>query len=269
MLPRLSASTFQPLNPANARRAFTLIELLVVIAIIAILFVLVVPAFTTVKRADEVTNSAYTIKGILERARASAMANNTYVWVGFYEENATASAPTSVAPPYPGFGRLVIAIASSKDGTKIFDNGDPVAPLPATQFNQLGKLTKLEGIHMTDIGDRPASPPPPTPAPDTLDGRPDFPYTYAKGIGADHYNRLSSDSSDTTRFVFTAQNYTFYKTIRFSPQGEANINGTYAIKQFAEIGLRPTHGNAVDNNSSNIVAVQFSGVGGNFKIYRR
>jgi prepilin-type N-terminal cleavage/methylation domain-containing protein len=254
---------------SRTRSAFTLIELLVVMAIVAILLVLLVPAFTAIKHADEVTNSAYALKGILEQARASAMANDTYVWVGFYEENSTTSTPTSVAPPYPGFGRLVIAIVSSKDGTKIFDNSDPVASLPAAQLNQLGRLTKLEGIHMTDIGAPPSTPPPPTPSPDKLDGRPDFPYTYSKSIGADHFNRLSSDSSDTTRFTFTVQNYTFYKTIRFTPQGEANINSTYTAKQFAEIGLRPTRGNAVDNSSRNTVAVQFSGTGGNFKIYRR
>src|SRR6202022_1653616 len=59
-------------------RGFTLLELLVVIAIISILFVLLVPAFTTRKSADDMTNAAYTITGVLEQARAYAMGNNTY-----------------------------------------------------------------------------------------------------------------------------------------------------------------------------------------------
>lgn len=256
------------LPPRNCS-AFTLIELLVVIGIIAVLLALVAPAVTTTKTAGDFINSSYTIKDTLEQARASAMANNTYVWVGFYEENTTASAPTNTAPPYSGVGRVIVAVVSSKDGTKIFDASDPPAALPSAQLNQLGKLIKIQGIHLADIGSPPSPTPSPAPSSDTVDGRPDFPYTYAKGIGADHFNRISSESSDTTKFPFAVQNYTFHKTARFSPQGEINLNSTYALKQTAEIGLRPTHGTAIDNNTRNVAAIQFTGVGGNFKIYRR
>ena len=250
-------------------RGFTLLELLVVIAAISILFVLVTPAFTNIKRSNDVTNAAYTITGVLEQARTYAMANNTYTWVGFYEENTTATVPTNTAPPYPGKGRLLMAAVYSTDGTKIFDNGDPVTSLPASRIRQVGKLIQIEGVHLTDIGAPPSPTPSPIPDPNTLDGRPDLPYTYAAGIGADHYNRVSSDSADTTRFNFTAQSYTFTKTVRFNPRGEANLNSTYSLKNVAEIGLRPTHGNSVDNASRNLVAIQFGGIGGNFKIYRR
>jgi hypothetical protein len=34
-----------------------------------------------------VTSAAYAIKGVLEQGRTYAMANNTYTWVGFYEED--------------------------------------------------------------------------------------------------------------------------------------------------------------------------------------
>jgi len=82
-------------------------------------------------------------------------------------------------------------------------------------------------------------------------------------------DRISSDSADATQFAFAAQNYTFYKTIRFNPREEANINSTYALKRAAEIGIKSTHGDVVDANSKNIVAIQFGGIGGNFKIYRK
>src|SRR5213592_1192477 len=81
---------------------FTLVELLVVIGIIILLTALLTPAFTNLKSAGDVTSAAYTIKGVLEQARTYAMANNTYTWVGFYEENTTDASPTSIAPPYPG-----------------------------------------------------------------------------------------------------------------------------------------------------------------------
>ena len=247
---------------------FTLLELLVVMGIIALLMVLVVPAFTSLKPGNDITTAAYTIAGALEQGRNYALANNTYVWVGFYEEDTTSLTPTTATPPYSGKGRVVIATVFSTDGSKIYEDSDPVAQLPPTRIKQLGRLLKIEGIHITDIG-APPSPPPAGVSSDTLEGRPDWPYTYAAGSGFDHFNRINSDSADTTRFAFAAQNYTFSKTVRFNSLGEANINSTYTLKNAAELGLKPTHGSAVDNNSRNLVAIQFGGVGGNFKIYRR
>ena len=52
-----------------------------------LLLVLMAPAFTYIKGGTDVTSAAYTIKGVLDTARTYAKANNTYTWVGFYEEN--------------------------------------------------------------------------------------------------------------------------------------------------------------------------------------
>lgn len=270
-LPRPAAAPGEADRRPRATRSsgFTLLELLVVMGIIAVLVVLVAPAFTNIKAGNDITAAAYTISGVLEQGRNYAMANNTYVWVGFYEEDMTATAPTNSAPPYTGKGRILIASVFSTDGTKIYEDLDPVAQLPANRIKQLGKLIKIEGIHVTDIGAPPTRTPSSLPSTDTLDSRPDWPYTYAAGIGADHFNRINSESSDTTRFGFVAQNYMFSKTVRFNSRGEANINSTYTLKNAAEIGLKPTHGTTVDNASTNLVAIQFGGVGGNFKIYRR
>jgi prepilin-type N-terminal cleavage/methylation domain-containing protein len=161
------------LKQRERSRAFTLLELLVVIAISAVLMVLVAPAFTKIKTGNDITTAAYTMTGALEQGRNYAKANNTYVWVGFYEEDMTATAPTTAPPPYPGKGRVLVASVFSTDGTKIYDDSDPIASLPPTRIKPLGKLVKIEGIHITDIG-APASP---GSSPDTLDGRPDWPYT--------------------------------------------------------------------------------------------
>lgn len=277
------------LSSANVKilRAFTLLELLVVVALIAMLLVLVAPAFTNIKTANDISTAASTITGALDQARTYGVANNTYVYVGFYEEDATASTPTNATPPYPGKGRLLLATVASKDGTTSCE--DPTAtasnpiPLIATKISQIGKLAKIEGVHLTDIGAPPSPTSSPTPSPDTLDGRPDWPYTYAATFNRDHYNRISSDdpsgkqqNGDQTKFPFSAQGYTFYKTVRFNPRGEANINSTYSLKNVAEIGLVPTHGTTTPTPppigaaySGNVVAIQFGGIGGNFKIYRR
>jgi prepilin-type N-terminal cleavage/methylation domain-containing protein len=259
----------------KTRRAFTLLELLVVMGVIALLMILVAPAFTTIKSGNDIGNAASTITGVLAQARTYAMSNNTYTWVGFYEEAPTSTAPTNATPPYPGKGRLLLAIVAAKDGTTSCEDpaatsASPIA-LTATKITQIGKLVKIEGIHMTDIG----APPSPTPSPtdsNSIEGRPDLPYTYASP-SFDFQNRISSDEADTTfnhtKYPFVAQGYTFYKTLRFTPRGEASINGTYALRPGVEVGLRPTHGAVVDVNTRNVVAIQFSGVGGNFKIYRR
>jgi len=76
-------TTSIPLKQRERASAFTLLELLIVIAIIALLMVLIAPAFTYIKGGTDVTSAAYTIKGVLEQARAYAKANNTYTWVGF------------------------------------------------------------------------------------------------------------------------------------------------------------------------------------------
>jgi prepilin-type N-terminal cleavage/methylation domain-containing protein len=253
--------------------AFTLVELLVVIGIIALLMALVVPAFTNIKSAGDTTSAAYTIKGVLDTARTYAKANNTYTWVGFYEEDTTATSPTNAAPPYPGRGRVLLAIVASKDGTKIYEETNPPATLPADRVTQIGKLVTIEGIHVTDVGN-PSPTPSPAPGPDTLGARPAAPYTDSSP--SDHWNRINSESSDTTRFKFIAQNYTFYKAIRFDPTGEANIPYVVpspspwpTLRRAGEIGVRPTHGTTVDTTSPNVVAIQLTGVGGSVKIYRR
>jgi prepilin-type N-terminal cleavage/methylation domain-containing protein len=251
--------------------AFTLVELLVVIAIILVLTLLLTPAFTSLKPAGDVTSAAYTIEGALDQARTYAMANNTYSWVGFYEENTTDTAPTSSLPPYPGKGRVLTASVYSVDGTKIFENIATSAALPPDRIKQIGKLTRMEGLHVADIGAPPSPTPNPTPQASSLAARSALPYTENSLIvpPGDHYNRVSSDSADTTKFNFAAENYTFYKTVRFDPRGQANINSTYDLRHVAEIGLRPTHGDVVDVNNPNVAAIQFTGVGGNVKIYRQ
>ena len=256
--------------------SFTLIELVGVIAIIIALTALLVPAFTSLKGAGDITHAAHTIADVFDQARTHALANNTYVWVGIYEENTTEAAPTNATPPYPGKGRVLLATVAATDGTT--NCQDPASsasnriPLFPSQITQIGKLVKIENIHITDIGPPPSPVSSPAPDPNSIAGRPDFPYTSGRPA-FDYQNRISSDDNHTsfnqTLYPFVAQGYTFHKTVRFNPRGEASINSTYALRRVAELGLKPTHGTAVDSSSSNVVAIQFSGVTGKCKIYRQ
>src|SRR5438034_2985558 len=116
----LQASTRRSRGVVQRKRAFTLLEMLIVMGIIALLMVLVAPAFTNLKSAGGVTSAAYTIKGVLDQARTYAKANDTYTWVGFFEENVASTTPGSA-----GFGRIVMSVVASTDGTIIYTSNTP------------------------------------------------------------------------------------------------------------------------------------------------
>lgn len=233
---------------------FSLVELLVVMAILGLLAAVVIPVLGS--RGNGSLNQAVTqVADVLQQARAYAMANNTYVWVGFYEEDGVATGtPATAAPPYQGKGRVLMAAVASIDGTRIFDENAAAAALPANRIVPIDRIMKIEGVHMTDL-----------PAPKggdarSIDGRSALP-------SQDSASRISSDSGDRTDYPFTLQGYQFHKTVRFSPRGEVAVNGV-TLKRVGEIGLRPARGNIVDQASPNIAAVQFTGISGNVQIYR-
>lgn len=225
----------------------------------SVLLAVMVPAFNSLKGGNDFTQSVDNIALTLERARSYAISKNTYVWVGFYEESASALTPTSSLPPYSGKGRVVMAVVASTDGTQIFDAEADAAPLPAARLTPLERIQKISGVHLADIGS-------PTGNADShhLDGRPDAPYADDDATSS----RLRSDDSQATPFPFQQSGYTFSKTIRFSPSGEAVLNGALTPKRLAEIGILPTKGDQL-TDSPNVAAVQFSGLGGNVRVYRR
>jgi prepilin-type N-terminal cleavage/methylation domain-containing protein len=270
----------------RAQDAFSLIELMVVIAIIVLVSALIAPAFRSLKGAGDVTSAAYTIKGVLEQARTYAMANNTYTWIGFYEEDVSQA---STNPPTPGVGRLVISIVAAKDGVQGFDPNAVTSPtnrLDIARLVQVGKLIKIENVHLPLFAI-------PTGTPgNTFDTRPAVQNDPVVGYNDSRFGELNASPPNTapvsnngsSKFPFqypvgnpvpNAQ-YTFTKTLQFDPRGEGRINSSYDVRPVIEIGLLPTHGNAAPtptpsagNYTGNVVAVQLNGFAGNVKVYRR
>jgi prepilin-type N-terminal cleavage/methylation domain-containing protein len=240
---------------------FTLIELLVVISIIAILLVLMAPAFTTLKSGGDVTSAAYTTKGVLDQARTYAMANNTYTWVGFYEEDVSQPSIVHGLDPCTGcVGRLVMSIVASKDGTMIYTAPlTSVVTLTPANLIQVGKPTKIDNVHLKTFaagsGTAPAN---------TFATRPAVGSTAAQ-IGD------NAPPSPSLRFQYplaSSAQYTFSKAIQFSPRGEAVIdNSNYTSTPVSEIGIQPTHG--VTLSLTNNSAIQLTGMSGDVKIYRQ
>ena len=238
-------------DPENIR-GFTLLELLIVVGIIGLLFVLIAPAFTYMKGGTDVTSAAYTIKGVLDTARTYAKANNTYVWVGFYEENVENAASPNLSSP--SIGRVIMSVVASKDGTNIATGG----AISSANLMQVGKLTKVENVHLTAFTDGSGQAPA-----DTFATRP--PVTF-NGM---QYSLVGMPIS-TTPFTYPVGSpYTFSRTVQFSPRGEAVIGNSAqnSPQTGAEIGVQPTHGATPD--STNPVAIQFTGIGGNVQIYRK
>ena len=263
--------------------AFTLLELLIVIAIIAVLMVLIAPAFTNIKSGTDVTSAAYTVKSVLDTARTYAKANNTYTWVGFYEEDVSQS---STNPPTPGVGRLVISIVASKDGTNVYGSNNNICSGSLTgticpdKLIQVGKLIKIDNVHLPlfALG---------TGTGDTFDARPSpSPATDANYSRFGELNAVPPNTAPLTtphNFQYPVGNpapaarYTFSKLLQFSPRGESRVNGdSYDTRRVVEIGLVQTRGNVAPTPSpgpgqypGNVVAVQINGFAGNIRVYRR
>ena len=82
------------------RRAFSLVELLTVISIITIIMGLVVPAFTSMGRAQSLSTGAATVIDHLALARQTALASNRLVEVRFYKRRENPAFPADpVANP--------------------------------------------------------------------------------------------------------------------------------------------------------------------------
>jgi prepilin-type N-terminal cleavage/methylation domain-containing protein len=255
---------------------FSLVELLTVVAILSVVMVMAIPALSSLKGGMNVTNAAYEIKGILDQARTYAIANNTFVWVGFFEEDGS-QAPTT--PAISGTGRIVIATVASKDGTRGYDITSTSLPTPPwTNSNNGSNLTPIERLHRFE-NIRLA-------APGVLNGsgisanangsvgtggmqRPGISsseYVVACGTGA---------ASSVTQFAWPAgQNlgtgqYQFKTVINFDPQGICRIqyaSNNDAVAKYLEVGLQLVQGQSVQTN--NVAAIQIDGMTGATKLYR-
>jgi type II secretory pathway pseudopilin PulG len=230
-------------------------ELLTVILIISILLVLLAPAFTNLKSANDVTSAANSIKAVLENARTYAKANNTYVFVGFVEVNA--SVDPSVSPQGAGYGRVAVAAVASKDGTRDWT---------ATNLTPIGKLQVYENLHFVPLNfplwTQAAHPnsnmarPSPTPA-----------ATYTLGI-----------SSSVTPFNWPlgGGQYSFTKVINFDPGGTARIataTNSDEVTNVMEIDFQQSHGTVTptpptSQDAGNHFVIQIDAPTGAVRLYR-
>lgn len=241
--------------------AFTLIELLVIIGLIAGMMALLAPAVPALKGGGDFTAATYAVSDVLQNARAYATANNTYVWVGIFEEDADANTP-GVA----GIGRVVLSTVASRDGTALIDpTATGTTMLDPARLVQVGKLVKIPNAHLKtfDAGDGSGS-------------------TFTTRPAVSHADATFGDTPTSTFTPFqypagttSAKTYLFNKVIQFSPRGETCVaSGTadsqrYTLTPVVEIGLQPSRGSQPETKNPNVAAIQISGILGNVTTYRR
>lgn len=138
-------------KPAAADKAFSLAELLVVITIIVMMGALGLPAFSSLNKASGINRAVSGLSLSFEQARAYAMAQNTYVQVGFNSDPNTdqvvcatlASAGGQVSDFLTPSSCRMPARPQKFDNIKILNDAD-IPPLP-------GMATNADGIAATEM----------------------------------------------------------------------------------------------------------------------
>ncbi|XHR27658.1 MAG: prepilin-type N-terminal cleavage/methylation domain-containing protein [Chthoniobacteraceae bacterium] len=254
----------------NAERfdtGFSLIELLVVMGIVVVLLVLVVPSVNSIK-SNEFAKAMYDIASTLEMARAYAVANHTYTWVGIGEFDETVS--PGATPQVSGTGRVAIAVVASRDGTRGYDvlntslSSPPWSDVKGAMMIPVGKALYFDNLHMA-------------PSQDSIPNSGNL----ARPILTSGSYILGNTASSycVTQFAWplgvavtnsSSAKYVFQKVINFDSSGVARIqfgNNLDEITTYIEIGLLPIRGNR-KSTSGNMAAILINGMTGRTRLYR-
>ncbi len=273
-------------NRRGARqRGFTLVELLVVLVIMAILSSLVVAAFNSIGDSQSFASQSNDFQQLLDDARAYAMANNTYTFIGI--EEVDASQPTSAVPQNlvtaTKGGRIAAAVVTTRDGTSALgtDNSNVVAISKLKVFpNMHLQANYYMGPGRKSSTNVTATSPSPMANRALLTGK-----TYTLGNNATQAASVLNSEYFTWPLTGTAQ-YTFNRLIQFSPDGSASMVRTPGSSQLTysptwlEIDLEQMHGAVLSsvptytslNKASaghQVVAIQIDGITGNTQLYQQ
>jgi len=254
---------FRATSMNSSRRGFSLIEVLVVLSIASILSLLVTVGLQGVLGTvfdGQVSDLAST----LSRARAYAMANNTYVFVGIQEVSASSSPNgTQIA----GTGRLAVTAVASSDGTRGYQTSIASAT-PLTSLSVVLPMREYENLHLL----APANPG------TALNNLPNAPATSSGQTEVVGSTTGTTSATSLTTFTWplgaSSPQYPTFGTngtvIQFNPQGEAQIvTAAYTDSRYPwiEIDLAPTHGTAV--SSKNLATILIDGASGSMSTYRQ
>jgi prepilin-type N-terminal cleavage/methylation domain-containing protein len=229
----------------NRPDAFSLLELLVVIGIMGMLFALSGPIVGALKGAGDFGKSTGDIQGILEQARAYAMANNTYVYAGIQEVNVINPTASN------GVGRVALGVVASTTGMRPYTNSP--AALPVANIIPLGKVRYFDNLHITNASSLSSS------------GNMTRPTANVDLSACGAQTTFSWTITGTTQYNFTNI------VVEFSPQGTASVQTNSSTlctpPSYLELALLPCQGTVATTNA-NQAAIQINGFTGTVNIYR-
>lgn len=204
--------------------------MLVTVAVISILLVAVVPAFNIIAGSGGLTGATNNVAGLLEQARAEAMAARSYVYVGFVNTtNADGNAELRCG--------AVISI----------DGSSNTAP---TNLRPVSKLVKLPGILMTNYTALPQI------VKDSSDSSLQSDADYIVNFAATTY----------LKDKFNDSSFNSCPTFGISPQGEVlpTSGAVVFFRTTTALGLAPTHGITATTRDGAIVS--YSGGTGQVRV---
>ena len=252
------------------QRAFTLVEMLVVITVIVIIIGIGAPIIKNISSGNPVSNGVDAISGFLTGARAQAMAQNTYVVVGFLQ------AQTSSDNPDDLYMAAVRSLNDTFDPNQVYNStSNPTSTTPSN-YRIIGPVVRLKNVTIQTYSQLPsklqaklkASNVPPSPSSSS-----------ASTSTADFIDCSTKPTTPTTysAMSFKFQTHTFnWCLIAFTPQGEAlffpnfpatNSTTTPFYSQLF-IGLGTSRGGSAVANDYSAAGMVLDGGGGNIRTFR-
>jgi len=263
------------LKRSHTTNGFSLVEMLVVLTITLVLGTMSAMTVPSLMSAQTIAQASSDISQVLDDARSYAIANHTYVFVGFEEVNASNlpnAADQTLATSSSG-GRVAVLVVASKDGSN-----DSFSATPYFNSTNLAAITKVKfinSVHMADFSSLTATAGP-------MAAR--APVIAANSLGA------NSTTGGTALFTWplgassSNAEYSFYpnEVIVFDQEGLAGVvnSTTYTASGYTaptsswiEIGLQLAHGSVIPAAPNNIAAgqlasIQLDGVTGANRVFR-
>jgi prepilin-type N-terminal cleavage/methylation domain-containing protein len=260
---------------SHSRNGFSLVEMLVVLTIMLLLGTMSAMMVPSLMSAQTIVQASSDISQVLDDARSYAIANHTYVFVGFEEVNA-ANLPTAAGQNLVSStsgGRVAVLVAASKDGSNNYTSSLPY--FNSANLAAICKVKFIGGVHMADFSSLTASAGP-------MASR--APVTTANSLGANSTTGGSALFTWPLGASASSAEYSFYpsQVIVFDQEGIAGVvnSTTYTASGYGaptsswiEIGLQLTHGAAIPSAPASIAtgqlaSIQLDGVTGANRVFR-